>query len=104
MLSKVVTFRKKFTCPSAEMLCAYRDGKATSTQTLWIERHLTTCDFCGAEFRLLSRYSPADEPYEPVEIPPHIRCLAESLLHPRHFPPGLWLELTVFKEPSMSDV
>jgi hypothetical protein len=80
------------------MLCAYQSGAVSDAQRLWIHSHLETCDFCDAEFRLLSEHPPAEEICPPAEMPPHIRSLAESILRPD------MLSLEVWKEPSLSDV
>jgi hypothetical protein len=103
MLSRVANFRKRFTCPSAEMLCAYQAGTVSDAQKLWIYHHLTTCDFCHAEFRLLAEHPPAEEYIQPSEMPPHVRSLAESLLRPDLFTLERWAEGAFLPEPTLSD-
>ena len=50
-------------------------------QMLRVASHLDECDFCGAEFQLLSDHAAFEEAaYVPVEIPSSLRCLAQSLL------------------------
>jgi hypothetical protein len=84
------------------MLCAYREKTVTETQHLWIERHLGACDFCAAEFRLLSEHPPLEETCPLSEIPPHLRRLAESLMYPVSFALDRWAEAFA-SEPSLSD-
>lgn len=103
MLSKLGAFRKRFTCPSSEMLCAYRADVLSPAQCRGIAYHLADCDFCDAEFWLLSRHPPRDEPSSTAELPPHVRCLAESLLQPDYFAWERWIEQAFFCEPSLSD-
>lgn len=103
MLSKFVAFRKRFTCPSSEMLCAYRAGVLSPAQCLGIAHHLADCDFCDAEFCLLSRHPPREEPGSLEEMPAHVRYLAEALLQPDCFAWERWMENAFFCEPSLSD-
>lgn len=79
-LSRNVFF-KQVTCPSSEMLLSHYSASLADGQYQWIAAHLMVCDFCGAEFQLLTEYAPADEEeYAVVDIPLGLRCLAESLL------------------------
>ena len=103
MLSRVTTFRKRFTCPSAEMLCAYHDKTVSDAQKLLIANHLASCDFCCAEFRLLSEHPPVEETWTPAEIPPHIRSLAEALLRPDLLALEIWSDTTFTHQPTLSD-
>jgi hypothetical protein len=48
---------------------------------VWVASHLDECDFCGAEFQLLTEHAPAAaEECTLADMPPHLRWLAESLL------------------------
>jgi hypothetical protein len=44
-----------------------------------IDRHLRDCDFCSAEIHLLKRHRAAAETTDVVEMPSHLRGLAENL-------------------------
>jgi hypothetical protein len=85
------------------MLCAYQAGNVDDAQKLLIHSHLESCDFCHAEFRLLAEHPPEDETCPPVEMPPHLRRLAESLLRPDLFGQEKWAEAAFVKEPTLSD-
>jgi hypothetical protein len=50
-----------------------------------IRRHLRSCDFCGAEAALLSRYPVETERVTAPTMPEPLRVLAEALLA-RHLP------------------
>lgn len=76
----VTVFCKQATCPSAETLLSYQAFDLACEQAEWITEHLYSCEFCGAEFRLLSEYEAAEEEYPATEIPVHLRSLAEALL------------------------
>ncbi len=103
MLSSLASFRKRFTCPAAEMLYAYHQGDVSDAQKLLVHNHLASCDFCHAEFGLLSEHPPVEEYCPPVEIPPHVRSLAESLLRPDLFALERWAEAAFLHEPTLSD-
>jgi hypothetical protein len=49
-----------------------------------VRLHLTTCDFCGAALRLISRHAPAEAaqeaPAPEAGLPLHLRLLALSAL------------------------
>lgn len=63
------------------MLLSYQALNLASEQAARITEHLDSCEFCGAEFRLLSRYKSVEkEEYWATEIPAHLRSLAEALL------------------------
>ncbi len=76
-----IAFFKQHTCPPSELLLSYSGASLTAEQYVWITSHLSTCDFCGAEFHLLMEHAPiGDEEYTVADIPAGLRCLAESLL------------------------
>lgn len=75
----VTVFCKQATCPSAETLLSYQALDFAFEQAEWITAHLDSCEFCGAEFRLLSEHEAAEEEYPSPEIPAHLRSLAEAL-------------------------
>lgn len=78
--SSVTVFCKQATCPSAETLVSYHALAEAFEQAEWIAEHLDSCDFCAAEFKLLSEHEAVEEEYPPTEIPAHLRSLAEALL------------------------
>lgn len=81
MILSAITFCKRATCPSAETLLSYRTCDLAAERMVWVASHLDECDFCGAEFQLLSEHAPAEiEEYTLTDMPPHLRWLAESLL------------------------
>lgn len=82
MILRANAFCKRATCPSSEILLAYRTCGLAAEQRVWVETHLDECDFCGAEFQLLTEHAPAEEEEECafVDIPSNLRCLAQSLL------------------------
>ena len=81
MILRANSFCKRATCPSSENLLAYQACNLAAEQTLWIESHLDECDFCGAEYQLLSEHVPAkEEECALVDMPSNLRFLAQSLL------------------------
>jgi hypothetical protein len=46
----------------------------------FIESHLASCDFCGAELQLLTNCESENEEDSFAEMPEHLRRLAEALL------------------------
>ena len=75
------TFRKRQTCPSAEMLLLYHDMVLARTFAREVAAHLAECDFCDAELYLLSKFPPLGLPnYVPVGIPESLYHLAKELL------------------------
>ena len=77
----LTVFCKQTTCPSSETLLSYQIQSRASEQAQWITEHLCSCEFCGAELRLLSEHFEADDEDCPTTvIPVHLRKLAEALL------------------------
>jgi hypothetical protein len=75
------TFRKRKTCPSAEMLLLYHDAVLAPALARAIAAHLNRCDFCGAELFLLTKCPPtALVCYTPAAIPQPLYRLAKTLL------------------------
>lgn len=62
------------------MLLCYRTDDLSSAQHAWIASHLEVCDFCEAELQLLTAHRPIEEECPLVDMPLHLRCLAEALL------------------------
>ena len=78
--SLVSVFRKQTTCPSAEMLLCYRLDDLSPEQRARVASHLGFCEFCEAELQLLTEHNPIEEECPLVEMPLHLRMLAEALL------------------------
>ena len=75
------TFRKRQTCPSAEMLLLYHDLVLARTFAREVATHLAVCEFCDAEFYLLAKFPPFGLPnYVPVGVPEPLYRLAKELL------------------------
>ena len=78
--SKPVSFYKTATCPSSNLLLAYRNNTLSHAVQVLIRHHLAKCDFCGAEIPLLAHYNASQrDDSKPGEIPINLRILAESL-------------------------
>ena len=74
-------FGKQATCPSAETLVSYGTASLSKELTAGVRRHLSACEFCGAELQLLTRHRPpANERYVYTKMPAALRYLAESLM------------------------
>jgi hypothetical protein len=81
MILSAITFCKRATCPSSEVLLSYRTCGLAAERMVWVASHLDECDFCGAELQLLTEHAPAPaEECALADMPPHLRWLAESLL------------------------
>jgi hypothetical protein len=78
--SRKAGFRKLLTCPRTEALLSLSRGE---TKTLAkVEAHVSSCDFCGAEVQLLSRFPPPANalPFAALVMPASLRQLARELL------------------------
>lgn len=84
-LSGLKQFCKKATCPPASYLVQYLSEGLSATKVKRIERHLFSCDFCGAELQLLARHplTLEEEEYVTPAMPEHLRLLAKALLTDR---------------------
>lgn len=99
MILSAIAFCKRATCPSSETLLAY-GTHALTEQMGWLTEHLDKCDFCGAEFQLLSAHAPVEKAECPlVEMPANLRCLAQSLLTSEWLPLNSFSETVFEKEP-----
>jgi hypothetical protein len=79
--SSITVFSKQATCPSAEMLVSYHTLNLSFGVAETVTEHLSSCEFCSAELKLLSTHPPAaEEEYSAAEIPAHLRSLAEALM------------------------
>ena len=84
-LSGIRQFCKKATCPPANYLVQYLFEGLSPGKIERVERHLCSCDFCGAELQLLARHHVNVEEGEYVTpvMPEHLRLLAKALLTDR---------------------
>lgn len=73
-------FCKQAACPSSAILLSFSSGETDGVESMDVISHLATCDFCCAELQLLKLYQPTEEDCRCVEIPLHVRCLAEAIL------------------------
>lgn len=75
--SRTARFRKLRTCPQSKILLTQRLGAQTS-----VAAHVASCDFCGAESQLLSRFPPqtAAIPLVAFPVPPGLQRLAQDIL------------------------
>jgi hypothetical protein len=97
--SSAIKFCKQATCPSSEMIFSYQQDSLTSEQMISVDLHLEACDFCGAEFQLLTEHTPnADEECPLAIMPLPLRRLAESLLDRRLFVSEIFVEPVYEKE------
>ena len=79
--SCTANFQKTTTCPAADALLDYAGAGLASEGRAAVALHLATCDFCGAEAQLLSRFAPpASALPVAAPLPGHLRLLAEELL------------------------
>ena len=80
-------FGKSADCPSSQALLAFRCSRTTA-ETTFVESHLEQCEFCRAEIQLLEFCPGEPESVSVMEIPPHLRTLAESILRSLVSEPG----------------
>jgi hypothetical protein len=76
-------FQKQCHCPSSQDLASYQQRSLANWQRSQISAHLAICDFCAAEFQLLSKFPPTEKLNECPPMPEYLRVLAESLLASR---------------------
>jgi hypothetical protein len=77
---RVVSFAKTRGCPSSHELLLLQSEAISPERSAEIISHLVGCDFCFAEVYFLSRHQISPIPYEPAEMPEHLRKLAVALL------------------------
>ena len=84
-LSGLRQFCKKATCPPATYLVQYLSEGLPPTRVKRIERHLRSCDFCGAELQLLAKHhlNLEEGEYVTPAMPEHLSLLAKALLTDR---------------------
>lgn len=84
-LSGLRQFCKKASCPSANYLVQYLSEALPPKRVKRIERHLCSCDFCGAELQLLAKHplNIEEVKYVTPVMPEHLSLLAKALLTDR---------------------
>jgi len=75
-----LTFRKTAACPAASTLLSFRSEKLSPEIAALVRKHLTDCEFCEAELRLLAHLKRAGRTPQTPEMPSNLRILAESIL------------------------
>lgn len=72
-------FRKFLTCPQTEALLRFSRG---DDKQITLATHVKSCDFCGAETQLLSRFPPPANalPFAVLSMPAPLRLLAQEML------------------------
>ena len=78
-------FAKTRGCPTSHELLLLQSEAISLERSAEIISHLVVCDFCFAEVYFLSRHQLSSIPYEPAEMPEHLRKLALALLARREF-------------------
>lgn len=79
--SSVISFQKKLSCPSSNLLLSFRRQALAREIDFLIKHHLANCDFCYCELPLLAYYSPPRKgEIRTPELPINLRVLAESIL------------------------
>jgi hypothetical protein len=73
-------FRKTAACPASATLVSFRCQNLPLEIASSVREHLTDCDFCCAELRLLVHHQSTAIKYTAPEIPMNLRILAESIL------------------------
>lgn len=76
-----VTFCKLRACPSSGVLLRYHDATLTREAERLVGDHVLSCDFCGAELQLISKFPPDGAPvFQPAGMPWQLYGLAKDLL------------------------
>jgi hypothetical protein len=76
-----VTFCKRRACPSSGALLRYHDAPLKREAERLVGEHVASCDFCGAELQLLSKFPPKGaHAFQPARMPWHLYRLAKDLL------------------------
>ena len=81
--TSILPFRKTAACPASATLVSFRCQNLPEDLVSSVKEHLTDCDFCGAELRLLAHHQPVVTKSPVPEIPINLRILAESILNRR---------------------
>jgi hypothetical protein len=79
--ASTAAFCKRKTCPTARTLLLFHGASLKREASRHVAAHLSSCDFCGAELHLLSRFPPAGPPlFRPARMPRSLFRLAKDLL------------------------
>jgi hypothetical protein len=73
-------FGKRHDCPPSETLRAHAAGALSPLARAGVAAHLSSCDFCGAESRLLARAVETFETTPAPEMPLALRLFAAGRL------------------------
>ena len=78
--SRTAGFQKLRTCPQSEALLKHCSGGGGACAS--IAAHAASCDFCGAEMQLLSRFPAAANalPFAAFPLPAGLKRLAQDIL------------------------
>ena len=78
---QTIPFSKTAACPSSKTLLKFQTEKLSTEVSVLVRYHLSECDFCRAELRLLAHHKQARAgEVKAPEIPMNLRILAESIL------------------------
>ena len=81
MAKNGASFKKTAACPSSNTLVSFRSKKLPAELLILVRCHLSECEFCGSELRLLAHDKlPLRIDLKTPEIPMNLRILAESIL------------------------
>ena len=83
-LIKMIDFCKNSVCPSSQTLLDFQTNSLPAEHVKIVVNHVNSCDFCGAEVELYSRFVEMDETVAEAEIPAPLYELAEFLLNDCH--------------------
>ena len=79
--STAKSFSKHLSCPSSNLLLAFRRQTLAPEVNFLVKHHLAGCDFCFCELPLLAMYTPPGKgECRTPELPINLRVLAESIL------------------------
>jgi hypothetical protein len=77
---KMITFCKNVNCPASQDLLAFQKGETSVRETVEIQKHIETCEFCAAEVDFYEHSPQSEEIIASVDIPLPLYQLAEALL------------------------
>jgi hypothetical protein len=81
-----MSFGKRGSCPTSEQTLSYIEGSLEGLVRERIATHLSSCDFCGAEFQLLSKFALTEQDHTPGPVPSLINLLSVNLPLERPLP------------------
>ncbi len=81
----MISFHKSVRCPTSQELLDFHSNEMTTKHKNAICKHLSSCDFCGAEVEFYAHCPKVgDEKVSITEIPSPLFELAEALLNNKH--------------------